>query len=213
MRIFLKCSAWLLVLFFSWQMYNLSIVYLLPPFRTDIDFLLTKQEIIAINIWRYAFYVHISTSLLTILSGLTQFSTTIYTKYPTVHRTIGKIYVFTILCLSAPSGFVMACYANGGLPTQTAFVLLSLLWFLFTLRAYTTARNRNFVAHRKFMWRSYALTWSAVTLRLLQFLFGSFALFDYEKSYLVSAWGGWLLNLALVELCLYYNTYIQAKVR
>jgi uncharacterized membrane protein len=206
----LSVFAWLLVLFFSWQMYNLSIVYLVPPFRTDIDFLLTKQEVIGINWWRCAFYVHISTSLFTILSGLTQFSTKIYTKFPIIHRTVGKIYVFTILCLSAPSGFVLACYANGGLPTQIAFVLLSTLWFGFTLRAYTTARNGDFLAHRKFMWRSYALTWSAITLRLLQFVFGTFALFDYENAYLIAAWGGWLLNLLLVEV---YLQFSRSKVR
>jgi uncharacterized membrane protein len=202
---FAKAAAWLFVLFFSWQMFSLSIVYLVPPFRTDIDFLLTKQEVIGVNVWRYAFYTHISTSLVTILSGLTQFSKTFYTKYPAAHRTIGKIYVFTLLLFSAPSGFVMACYANGGLPTQIAFVLLSVCWFFFTLKAYNAARARDFEAHARFMLRSYALTWSAVSLRLMQFLFGVWGGFDFETAYLLSAWGGWSVNLLLLEIALYFG--------
>jgi uncharacterized membrane protein len=201
----IKISVWLLILFFSWQMIQLSIVYLVPPFRIDIDFLQTKQEIISINMWRYAFYTHISTSLITILCGLTQFSKTFYTKFATAHRTIGKIYVFTLLFLSAPSGFVLACYANGGWQAQTAFILLSVLWFCFTLRAYTAARAGDFVTHLHFMLRSYALTWSAVSLRLLQFAFGFYGFFDYEISYRVAAWGGWCINLLLAEVMIAFG--------
>jgi uncharacterized membrane protein len=194
--------AWCVVLFFSIQMIQLSVQYLVPPFRTDIDFLLSKQDVLPLDAWRWAFYVHISTSLLTILSGLTQFSKTIYRQYAALHRIIGKIYVFTVLVLSAPSGFIMALYANGGNYTRPAFVVLSLLWWWFTWCAYQAARNGAYQRHARFMMRSYALTWSAVSLRVLQFFFGYTHILDYETAYLVAAYGGWLINLLIVESAL-----------
>jgi uncharacterized membrane protein len=192
-------AAILAVACFSFLMAGIIFPYLLPPFPTDIDFLLTKQDVLPIAVWRWAFYAHISTSLLTLLSGLTQFSRTIYLKYPRIHRFVGKIYVITLLFVSAPSGLLMAFYANGGLKTQVAFSLLSVLWWLFTFIAYRKIKTGHTRSHAAFMMRSYALTWSAVTLRLMQFAFGQYQLLDYETAYFVSAWCGWLLNLLFVE--------------
>ncbi len=198
-----KIAALLVVVFFNFLMFQLIFPYLLPPFPTDLDFLLTKQDVLPIVWWRWAFYVHISTSLVTLLSGLTQFSRTIYQKYAKIHRFIGKIYVITVLFLSAPSGLVMSYYANGGAKTQIAFGLLSILWWIFTLQAYLKIKNGDVRQHTAFMIRSYALTWSAVTLRIMQFFFGEFQLLDYETAYLVAAWCGWSLNLLVAEVLMW----------
>lgn len=192
-----------IVLFFSIQMLRLILPYLTPPFPTDIDFLQTKQHVLSVTLWRWAFYVHISSSIFALLGGLTQFSSALFRRYPIVHRWVGKIYVFSILFLSAPSGFIMAFYANGGWRTQTAFVLLSVLWWGFTWYAYRAARRYDWRAHGTWMLRSYALSWSAVSLRIMQFLVGLLGLWDYQTAYLLAAWGGWIINLVFVELLLY----------
>jgi uncharacterized membrane protein len=190
---------------FSFMMFNIISPYLCAPYPTDIDFLLTKQDVLPITLWRYAFYVHISTSLLTLLSGLTQFSGYIYTKIPKIHRFVGKVYIIVLLFLSAPSGLIMSFYANGGIKTQSAFALLSILWWLFTYIAYRKIKNGEIEQHAAFMIRSYALTWSAITLRLMQFLFGEFQLVDFETAYLLSAWLGWSINLAIAEVFIRLN--------
>lgn len=208
LRIFVLAT----ILLFCGLMLQLSLPYLIPPFATDIDFLITKQDVLGVTGWRYAFYVHISTSLLTLASGLTQFSKTIYTRFPRVHRWVGTMYVFTLLVFSAPTGLVLARYANGGGWTQTAFSLLAVCWWWFTFQAYRAVRRHDFGAHAAYMWRSYALTWSAVSLRAMQFLVGYWALCDYETSYLVSAWAGWTGNWLIAELTMpfflaYFNTF------
>ena len=175
----LKAALLLTVAGFSYLMWQLIAPYLVPPFHTDIDFLLTKQDVLHITAWRWAFYVHISTSLVTLLCGFTQFSRTILRQYTTLHRFVGTAYVFIILGFSAPSGFIMAFYANGGWRCQAAFLLLSVFWWVHTFLAYYFARQHNYAKHAAYMLRSYALTWSAVTLRLLQFAFGYWQWFDY----------------------------------
>ncbi len=210
----LKTSFLAVVLLFSGLMLQIIVPYLLPPFRTDIDFLLTKQNVLHLSLWRYAFYIHISTSILTLLAGLTQFSRRIYLQYPKIHRTVGKVYLITVLVAAAPSGLIMAFYANGGTATRAAFVVLAIGWWVFTLVAFRQIKAGRVRPHAAFMLRSYALTWSAVTLRLMQFLFGYFMLLDYQTAYLVSAWGGFIINLLLCELliCKDFLDYYIPKI-
>src|SRR5687768_10516323 len=93
------------ILFSAWLMLQITLPYF--SFRIDVDFLLTKQSIIHIKIWRWAFYTHISTSLVVLVLGVFQFSKSILRKYPIWHRWAGKIYIAFILFASGPSGLVM----------------------------------------------------------------------------------------------------------
>ena len=183
-------------------MLGITIPYLVPPFRTDIDFLLSKQDVLPLLLWRVAFYGHIVASPVVLLTGGLQFWRRTVWLYPRVHRWLGYIYIITILAISAPTGLVLAVFANGGLPTQIAFTLLALGWFATTFWAYRTAIRKDFAAHERWMTRSYALTCSAITLRLLQFVFGYTHCFEFETAYLVSAWCSWTLNLAVAEVLL-----------
>ena len=70
-----------------------------------------------------------------------------------------------ILLFAAPSGFFIGVYANGGLSSQIAFVLLAVLWFVFTLVALRKAIKKDFKSHQYFMIRSFSLTLSAISLR------------------------------------------------
>ncbi|MEZ5039473.1 MAG: DUF2306 domain-containing protein [Saprospiraceae bacterium] len=165
----------------------------------DIDFLLTKQHIIHLLHYRFAFYFHIFTSLFVLLAGILQFSGFFLRKWPLLHRWIGRSYVFIILCISGPAAMVMSFYANGGWMSRISFIILTALWWWFTWKAYQTARQRAFATHGEFMIRSYALTLSAITLRIYQFLLGTFWLMDPQFQYLLVAWGSWVINLGLAE--------------
>ncbi len=186
---------------FAVLMMRISYPYLVPPFPTNIDFLATKQDVLHIKPWKIAFYIHISSSFLVILAGLTQFSNTILKKYPKTHRNIGKLYVAVILFVSGPSGLLMAFYANGGILGQIAFTTLSILWITFTYLAYHYIRNGNIFKHGKWMFRSFALSLSAVTLRLLMFLIGILPFYvDFEIVYVINGWLSWTLNLGITEI-------------
>lgn len=188
----------LVYLFFCILMLEIVLQYI-PP-GSDTAFLGIKQEYIALPWYLPAFYVHVFTAILALPAGFTQFSNHIRTKYPAFHRLNGKIYVCIILIFGAPSGFIIGIYANGGLSSQIAFCLLALLWFFFTWSAYGNARKKKFSAHQKFMYRSFALTLSAITLRTWKYVLIELLHPRPMDVYRIVAWLGWVLNLVIAEI-------------
>ncbi len=196
------------VLFFSWIMFQ--IIWPYHTGRTDLDFLLTKQHIIHLLHYRFAFYLHIFPALLVLTAGLTQFSGTILRRTPEVHRWVGRLYVFSILLVCGPAGMLMAWYANGGPVAQSSFLLLSVLWWWFTWVAWRAVRVGNIRKHGAWMIRSYALTFSAITLRLMQFGLAMYSDIDPETAYRLVAWPSWLLNVAIAEIVLARTNWFAA---
>ncbi len=168
-------------------------------FRTDIHFLKFKQDYIDIPWWRAAFYVHVFSSILALAAGFTQFSPYIRKNYRKIHRIVGRIYAADILIINFPAAMIMAIYANGLWPSKTAFIILDCLWFLFTAKAVIAARAGRFEEHKRFMIRSYALTFSAITLRTWKIiLFNTFHP-DPLSLYMIDAWMGFVPNLLFAE--------------
>jgi len=168
-------------------------------FDTHVGFLAVKQEYLPIAAWKVAFYTHVFSSIFTLIAGFTQFSAHLQRFHSRLHRLIGKIYVFNILVINFPAALIMARYANGFLPSRIAFFILDGLWFFFTLKAYLDARNRRFKSHRDFMIRSYALTFSAVTLRSWKLLLSHVTSIDPVSLYMIDAWMGFVPNLLIAE--------------
>jgi hypothetical protein len=185
-------------LFFCLVMF--TIIYPYFSFRYDIDFLLTKQLILHIVSWRIAFYAHISSSLFVLFFGIFQFIKPLLLKQPKVHRIIGKAYIVLVLLISAPSGLIMAFYANGGMWAKTSFILISLLWWYFTFVAYRAAVKGNFKSHKANMYRSYAITLSAITLRTYVFLLPGFMNLHGKEMYILVSWLSWIPNLLVAEI-------------
>jgi uncharacterized membrane protein len=164
-----------------------------------VGFLEQKQAYLHIKVWKFAFYVHVFSSVLTLLAGFTQFSAEILRKHPRLHRTLGRIYAWDILAINFPAGVVMAVYANGHLPSKIAFLILDSLWFWFTLKAITEIKRGHVQAHRDYMMRSYALTLSALTLRTWKILLTNTTNLSQETIYMMDAWLGFVPNLLCAE--------------
>ena len=194
----LNSTGLFLLLLFTGIMATLTLPYF--SFRTDVDFLLTKQSVISDTLWRCAFYTHISTSLFVLLSGGLQFSQKILYNHPRFHRGAGYVYVALVLLLAAPSGFIMALKANGGFAARTSFALTSLLWWAFTGLAFYKIYKGKLQAHIAFMTRSYALTLSAITLRLYTLLMPFTLHLRGVDAYVTVAWLSWLPNLVVAEM-------------
>lgn len=182
---------------FTFLMFNITYPYF--SFRYDVDFLLTKQTVLHISAWRWAFYTHISSSLLVLLAGIFQFIPAILQKYPKVHRWLGKGYVFFVLCISAPSGLIMAYYANGGFWAKCSFVMVSVLWWYFTFVAFRAILKKDVLKHRAFMYRSFALTLSAITLRTYVLFLPYLIHLRGRDMYVLVAWASWIPNLLVAE--------------
>jgi len=187
--------------FFSFLLLRITLEYI--PIRYDAAFLMIKQHVINIVHWRVAFFVHVFTSMFVLPAGFTQFSPTVLKRWPKLHRVMGYIYVTDILLVTGPASLIMSFYANGGIYSQTAFVILAVLWWYCTLTALLKIRRRDIQAHRAFMIRSYALTLSAVTLRAWKFAIVYIAHPHPMEVYRAVAWLGWTINIAAAELIIY----------
>lgn len=190
-----------LLAFFSFLMLRIIFIYI--PIQNDAGFLQLKQEYIHITEWRIAFFTHVFTSMLVLLAGFTQFSRQLQKKRPKLHRIFGYIYVIDILMVTGPAGLLMGFYANGGISSRIAFVLLAVLWMAFTGIALFKAIKKNFIAHRAFMIRSFALTLSAVSLRCWKVIIANFTDIPPMDRYRIIAWLGWVLNLLIAEWIIY----------
>lgn len=168
------------------------------PMNDNVGFLQFKQAYIHILLWKIAFYTHVFTAIFALLAGFTQFSNSILKKRKNIHRLIGKIYAYDIF-INFPIAMVMAVYANGQLPGKTAFIVLDCLWLYFTYKALIEVKKGNIKAHKENMLRSFALTFSAVTLRTWKIIILSFVYLDPTHLYMIQAWLGFIPNLLFAE--------------
>jgi hypothetical protein len=198
-----KNILWLIVFgYFFVLMLAITLKYI--PFDTNIAFLQIKQtEVNEIPYYLTFFYIHVYSAIFALIAGFTQFNKFILNRFTAIHKIIGKLYVYVVLFLAAPSGLVIGFYANGGLISKIAFILLSTLWFFFTLQGIISIKNNNSSDHRSFMLRSFALTFSAITLRvwkvILVYLFQPAPMDVYQ----IISWLGWTLNLLVIEIYIY----------
>ena len=197
----LKISLYGIWIFFIYLLVLITLQYI--PIDFEAAFLRTKTDEIQHLHYQIAFFTHVYSSIWVMIAGLFQFSTYIRRHYPMIHKWAGYLYVGFVLVLACPSGLVMGYYGNGGISSQISFVLLSILWFYFTWMAYYRIRQKNIWAHQKFMILSYALTMSAVSLRLFKWIIVSIWETAPMDTYRIVSWLGWLFNLGVgwVVLC------------
>jgi uncharacterized membrane protein len=114
------------------------------------------------------------------------------------HRRIGKLYMFAVL-VSGLAGLVLATVSMGGATTHAGFALLAVLWLVTSGAGLLAIKAGDVARHRRFMIRSFALCFAAVTLRIeLPLLVAAFS-GDFESAYRVVSWACWLPNLAVAE--------------
>ncbi len=193
----IQFSIWLLMAILAMILFIITASYL--SFRPNVNFLLVKQDIVNDSIWRPTFYIHVISGMMVILVGPFQFLKSFRNKYLSWHKLGGKIYAYSILLLAAPTGLIMAFYAEGGLWSTVAFSIMSILWFVTTLMAVIKIKQRKIEEHKMWMMRSYALSFAAVTLRLLVPLFSLFILDNEDLITVSTAWLSWMLNLLVAE--------------
>ena len=180
-------------------------------FERAFSFLGTKPDVVLDKLhYMVGFYVHITSSLLVLAAGIMQFLPGVIRRWPQVHRMTGKIYIGTILLLAAPSGLVLALYANGGLPAKVGFTLQCVVWWFITFYAWQEARQKKWLPHVEMMIRSFAVTLAAMSLRtesyILFYWFGTKPM----ETYLTVTWLSWVGNLLLAEWLL--KTKVATKL-
>jgi uncharacterized membrane protein len=132
--------------------------------------------------------------------GAWQLKDSIRARRPRVHRWMGRVYVVAVL-LGGTGGLVLATRSMFGMVSHLGFGALAVLWLGTTTVGYLSIRSGNRAAHRRWMLRSYALTFAAVTLRLYLLLGGVLGL-PFPETYQAVAWLCWVPNLLVAELVL-----------
>lgn len=149
-------------------------------------------------IWNSAFYIHIVPGGIALLIGWLQFSKKLRERYLKIHRTIGTLYVFSVV-LSALAGLYIAIYATGGIVAKAGFTGLGIVWLMTTLQAYRVILKKEIRLHQTLMIYSYAACLAAVTLRIWLPLL-TIALHGFIPAYRIVAWLCWVPNLLVAFL-------------
>ena len=183
--------------YFFWLMLKITLEYV--PLDPNVSFLMIKQtEVHDRPEYLWFFYTHVYTSIFVLLAGFLAILRKDF-RLKNFHINAGKIYIFLILLFAAPSGIYMGIFANGGFISKISFVILGSLWWFSTFKAYQLARQKKFKEHKQWMWRSFALTISALTLRIWKVIIVYLFHPNPMDVYQIIAWLGWIPNILLIE--------------
>ena len=144
-----------------------------------------------------AAYLHLAGSGIALAIGPFQLNARLRNRFLPVHRWMGRTYVICVL-LGGVGALALATMSQAGLATHVGFGLLAVLWLFATGTAYRRIRAGDQVSHRRWMIRSYALTFAAVTLRIYLPL-SQVAGIPFDAAYQTIAWLCWVPNLVVAE--------------
>ena len=111
---------------------------------------------------RHLLIPHTLCGVIALLAGPVQFSSRLRRRHLKFHRVLGRIYVVSVF-IGAPTGIALAA-GRPGLPGTS---MQAAAWIVCTAAAFVTARNRQIPQHRQWMARSYAVTFTFVSSRVL----------------------------------------------
>ncbi len=195
-RVFSQMLFWVPVAAFSLLLIYNTIPYF--SFSKNFDFIEERSFLFQSNLYNTSFYIHIAAGALCIGTALIQFSRYLLKKSKAIHRISGKIYVFVVLFLGAPTGLYMSFFAKGSFWERALFMFMAGWWFITTLYGLSTIHKRNVVAHKIWMIRSYAMAMTAVTFRVYHIAFYLLG-WDHLENYEVSLWISVIGNMLFAE--------------
>lgn len=145
-----------------------------------------------------AFYSHVILAPIALALVPFQLWQGLRQRRPHIHRLMGRLYGLAIL-IAGLGGLWLAITTMAGPVAGFGFGTLAVLWLAVTGWGISLAIRGDRVAHRRWMIRSIALTFSAVTLRLQLPI--SMALdIPFDTAYPVIAWLCWVPNLVVAEM-------------
>ena len=146
--------------------------------------------------WRL--WAHILGGPLALALAPLQLSVWLRRRWPRVHRWSGRLYGAAVL-ITGLAGMTLAPTSDASNFTWAGFVVLGVLWLFSTFKGIQFAMRGDLARHRWWMERSIALTFAAVTLRLIMYPLMASG-WSVAQTYDITAWGSWVLNLAILEI-------------
>ncbi|MGZ8552426.1 MAG: DUF2306 domain-containing protein [Chitinophagaceae bacterium] len=207
-KAFFQLLFWIPVAAFS-----LLLIYNTTPyfsFSKNFSFIEERSLLFSNSVYNNAFYIHILAGAICILTALIQFSRYVLKKSKPIHRWSGKVYVFVVLFLAAPTGLYMSFFAKGSIWERSLFLFMAVSWFITTLYGLITIKKKNILAHKIWMIRSYALAMTAITFRIYHIIF---YLLDWGhlENYELSLWISVVGNILFAEWIIYRQSRSYLK--
>ena len=141
--------------------------------------------------------IHIVAAGVALLTGPFQFARGLRNRLPRVHRWLGRTYVVACLVGGAAAGAI-ALFSTSGLVAGAGFLSLAICWVGATVIGFLAIRGGDVARHRRWMTRSFALTYAAVMLRIYLPTATGLGL-EFAQAYPVIAWLCWLPNLVVAQ--------------
>jgi uncharacterized membrane protein len=153
-----------------------------------------------------AFYVHVFFAGSALLLSPLQIAARLRARAPRFHRVVGRI-VFGCIAVGGCAALVMAPFNTAGPVGAVGIVITALVWLFCAAAALRAIRRRDVPAHRRWAVRTFALTYTAVTLRvgtlvvvaLLVTLAGMDADVAHTRAYTAFLLLSWAIDLAIAE--------------
>jgi len=168
----------------------------------------TKSRLDVHGVHYAVLVVHVFTATVALVLGPLQFRPQVRARRR-LHRALGRTYLLVGVLPAAITAVPVAIW-SGRLLTQLGLTTAAVLWLVTGGLAYRAARRRDFVRHRAWMMRNYALTFLAVSARILvplmllaQLPFGTVdaaSAGDRARSLIpLGQTLGWIVNLTVAE--------------
>lgn len=194
-----------------WILFIISLCVIIPfmaPYFL-IDPEKSRIQISSTSIQYPALITHIFFAFIALIAGFLQFVKKIRTRYPRIHRIIGKIYYASVFISGILSLIVIFYIEN--FSKVLSFLALAILWIFTTIKGIHSVKKKNYIAHQIWMTRSFGITLVAVSGRVLVplILLAYFLLNGLhvpggrermvEEALNVNIWVGLLINLIIIE--------------
>ena len=163
--------------------------------------------------WTYYFPVrwwlvpHGLGGLVALLAGPFQFSSRLRQRHLQFHRLTGRAYLIGVGIAVPFSVYLSVTHST--VAFRFFILTLAAAWFLTTAVAYVAVLKRNFQLHREWMVRSYAITTTFVTTRVLTAIpaIGN----GGEAISVPAQWSFLVVMMVLVELALVWRHLVASK--
>lgn len=143
--------------------------------------------------------LHIAAGMGALFAGLAQFRTGFGGRRWPLHRVVGRVYLASIAVASVAAATLLT-RTTGGWVFASGLAALTVAWLTTSALAYIAIRRGNVTQHREWMIRSYVVTFSFVTFRILYDVLGALHVGKWHERTAISSWFCWAVPLLITEL-------------